>query len=77
MSKADGKFYSDKADVYCEEHGIIEYKVIAGKLIFYANYPEYLSEKRRTYRVEINLDTMKEERKLVRYNKLGQHNMYK
>lgn len=77
MNNVKEKSYIDKADTYCEVHGIFEYKVVAGKLVYYANYPTYLSEKRRTYRVEVNLDTMKEERKLVRFNKLGQHNMYK
>ncbi len=77
MNKSDNKLFEDKADIYCEEHGIIEYQVSGTKLIYYANYPKYLSEKRRTYRVEIDLNTMEETRKLVRHNKLGQYNMYK
>lgn len=62
--------YEDKATQYAEQHGIIEYT---------ANYPAYLSEQRRTYKIVVNLDTMKEESRtqLKRWNKLGSCNMYK
>ena len=52
--------YKQKADCYAEEHGIIEYTVDGNKMTYYANYPAYLSEGRRTYKIVVNLDTMKE-----------------
>ena len=71
--------YEDKATQYAEEHGIIEYIVHGNKMTYYANYPAYMSEGRRTYKIVVNLDTMKEESRtqLKRWNKLGSYNMYK
>ena len=70
--------YEDKATQYAEQHGIIEYTVSGNKMVYYANYPAYLSEQRRTYKIVVNLDTMKETRThLKRWNKLGNSNMYK
>ena len=71
--------YNDKATEYAEEHGIIECTLNGNKMTYYANYPVYLSEGRRTYKIVVNLDTMKEESRteLKRWNKLGNYNMYK
>ena len=71
--------YKTKADNYAEEHGIIEYTVNGNKMIYYANYPAYLSEGRRTYKIVVNLDTMKEESRtqLKRWNVRGDYNRYK
>ena len=71
--------YRTKADSYAEQHGIIEYTVSGNKMIYYANYLAYLSEGRRTYKIVVNLDTMKEESRtqLKRWNKLGSYNIYK
>ena len=71
--------YNDKATQYAEEHGIIEYTVSGNKMTYYANYPAYLLEGRRTYKIVVNLDTMKEELRtqLKRWNKNGNYNMYK
>lgn len=71
--------YTDKATQYAEEHGIIEYTVRGCKMTYYANYPAYLSEGRRTYKIVVNLDTMKEESRtqLKRWNGNGNYNMYK
>lgn len=71
--------YVIKASQYAEEHGIIDYTVNDNKMTYYANYPAYLSEQRRTYKILVNLSTMKEESRtqLKRWNKLGNHNMYK
>ena len=71
--------YKRIADCYAEEHGIIEYTVSGCKMTYYANYPSYLSESRRTYKIVVNLYTMKEESRtqLKRWNKLGSYNMYK
>ena len=49
---------------YAEKYGIIEYKVNGNRMIYYANYPEYLSEPKRTYKVTVRLNTLKEERQL-------------
>lgn len=73
------KNYEVLASKYAEEYGIIEYKVDGNKMIYYANYPEYMSEKRRSYKVAVNLDEMKEESRVLlsKWNKNGNHNMYK
>lgn len=71
--------YEDKATQYAEEHGIIEYTVSRNKMTYYANYPAYLSEGRKTYKIAVNLDTMKEvsRTQLKRWNRNGNYNMYK
>lgn len=71
--------YKQKADNYAEEHGIIEYTVNGNKMTYYSNYTVYLSEGRRTYKIVVNLDTMKEESRtqLKRWNRNGNYNMYK
>lgn len=67
-----------KAIEYCEKHGVIDYKITPTKLIYYANYPAYLYEKRRTYKVTIDLSTMQEKRTLLKkWNAKGNSNMYK
>ena len=67
-----------RAIEYAEKHGIIEFKVKGNRMIYYANYPAYIAEPDRTYKVTIRLDTMKEERKLLnKYYPKGNHNMYK
>ena len=61
---------------YAEEKGILDYKVKGNRMIYYANYPEYLSEPRKTYKVTVRLDTMKEERqKLNKWNPKGNANL--
>lgn len=63
---------------YAERYGILNYKVKGNRMIYYANYPEYLSEPRYTMKVTVRLDTMKEERqKLTKWNPKGNANMYK
>jgi hypoxanthine phosphoribosyltransferase len=54
-------------------------KIDGNKMTYYANYPAYLSEQRRTYKIVVNLDTMKEESRtqLKRWNRNGNYNMYK
>ena len=71
--------YKVKADNYAEEYGIIKYTVKGNKMTYYTNYPVYLSEGRRTYKIVVNLDIMKEESRtqLKRWNKNGNYNMYK
>lgn len=63
---------------YAEKYGIIEYKVNGNRMIYYANYPEYLSEPKRTYKVTVRLNTLKEERQLLKYwNPKGNYNLRK
>jgi hypothetical protein len=63
---------------YAEKYGILDYKVKGNRMIYYANYPAYLSEPRRTYKVTVRLNTLKEERQLLtKWNPKGNHNMYK
>lgn len=73
------ELYELKAIQYAEKHGIIEYTVRRNKMTYYANYPAYLSEGRKTYKIVVNLDTMKEESRtqLKRWNRNGNYNMYK
>ena len=61
---------------YAEEHGILEYKVKGNRMIYYANYPAYLELPNRTYKVTVRLDTMKEERQLLKkWNPKGNYNL--
>lgn len=72
------KTKEQKALEYAEKHGILEWKVKGNRMIYYVNYPEYLSEPRKTYKVIVRLDTMKEERqRLTKWNQKGNVNMYK
>ena len=70
--------YKDEALLYAELHGILDYKVKGSLMIYYANYPEYLTEQKRTYKVTYNLKTKTETRLLLKkWNKLGNNNLYK
>ena len=70
--------YEDMALLYAELHGILDYKVKGSSMIYYANYPKYLAESRRTYKVVYNLKSKTETRTLLkRWNKLGNANMYR
>ena len=71
--------YEEKAIEYSEKYGIVDYEVDQNKMIYYSNYPKYLAEPRRTYKVVVNLDTQKEELRtlLKRWSIKGQHNRYK
>ena len=63
---------------YAEEYGILDYKVKGNRMIYYANYPAYISEPRRTYKVTVRLNTLKEERQLLtKWNAKGNSNMCK
>lgn len=63
---------------YAERHGIVDYKVKGNRMIYYANYPAYLTEPRYTMKVTVRLNTLKEERqRLNKWNPKGNSNMYK
>ncbi len=69
---------SERAIEYAETYGIIDYKVIGTKMVYYANYPAVQYEKRRTYKVTVDLNSMKECSRecLKRWNCKGNSNMY-
>ena len=63
---------------YVEKYGIIDYQIKGKWLIYYANYPAYLSEPRKTYKVMYDLNTGEETRiRLGKWSSKGNHNMYK
>ena len=70
---------SERAIEYAENYGIIGYKVTGTKMVYYANYPTVQYEKRRTYKVIVDLNKMKEcsRERLKRWNRNRNHNMYK
>lgn len=58
--------YEDKAILYAEKYGIIEFKVKGNEMIYYTSFPL----ERMTYKAVVNLDEMKEKRTpLKRYYK--------
>lgn len=65
---------------YVEHFGIVQYKRKPNdnRLYYYANYPKYLAEPRKTYKITVHLNTMTSERKmLTKWREEGNHNMYK
>ena len=67
-----------KADLYCEEYGIFPYRITNQTLLYYANYPAYIAEPKRTYKVVVRLSNMKEKRTLLkRWSPLGRENFLK
>lgn len=72
--------WEEKSIEYEEEYGIFAHKVIGKKMIYYANYPKYLDNPARTYKIVVNLEKMAEESRTLLsryYRKLGYHNMYR
>ena len=67
-----------KALEYAEKHGILDWKVKGNRMIYYSNYPEYLTNQKYTIKVTVRLDTMQEERqKLTKWNPKGNVNLRK
>lgn len=67
-----------RAIEYAEKYGILDFKVKGNRMTYYANYPAYLKEPDRTYKVTVRLDTMKEERQLLnKYYPKGNANLRK
>lgn len=67
-----------KALEYAEDKGILDWKIKGNRMIYYANYPEYLGNPKYTIKVTVRLDTMKEERqRLTKWNPKGNANMGK
>ena len=65
---------NNKATLYAEKYGILEYKLVGKSMVYYANY---LNEN-TTYKVTVSLVTMKEKsrEKMSRYYQKGNVNMY-
>ena len=63
----------NKATLYAEKYGILEYKLVGKSMVYYANH---FSE-RITYKVTVNLVTMKEKSRLPmkRYYQKGNINV--
>lgn len=65
---------------YVEYFGIVQYKRKPNdnRLYYYANYPKYLAEPRKTYKVTVHLNTMTSERKkLTKWREEGNANLRK
>lgn len=66
---------TNKALSFAQLHGIVEYKIINNRMVYYVSYPQYLANKRYTIKYVVNLKDMTEERlQLSRYNKRGEYN---
>jgi len=65
--------YENNAALYSERYGICDYNIIGNKMIYYSNHPAYLKERRRTYKVIVNLDSLKEMNRVLlkRWSKKG------
>jgi hypothetical protein len=75
VKKTEQLSNSALATRYCEEHGIINYKVEGDVLTYNVSFPAYLNNPHYTVKHEINLKTGKETTtKLKRYNKNGEDN---
>lgn len=77
IEKDGGLFmnYGAIALAYCEQYGIVKYKVEKGVLIYNVSYPAYLSNPRYTIQHKVDLATGNHtSQKLARYNKNGEYN---
>ena len=69
--------YQVKATLYCEQYGIIQYRVKGNLLIYNVSYPAYLNQPHYTIQHTINLDTMQHTSKqLARYDAKGAYNRH-
>lgn len=67
-----------RAIEYAEKYGIIDYEVKGNQMIYYANYPEYLYVPKHTIKVTVDLDTGREECKVLqKWNPKGNANLRK
>ena len=66
----------EKATQYCEQYGIIYYRIEGYFLIYNTSYPAYLGQPHYTYQHKIDLRTGKQvESKLLKgFDKKGLHN---
>ena len=70
--------YEQKAVLWAEEHGIVEYRVKGRTLIYNVSYPQMCYEPRSTYQFKVDLDTgiSSQGVKLKRYDPKGVYNRH-
>ena len=70
--------YEQRATLWAEDHGIVEYRVKGKYLIYNVSYPAMACEPRRTYQFHINLDTGRTvvNKQLKRYDPKGVYNRH-
>lgn len=67
--------YRERAAIYAERHGIIEYDVVDHNMIYDVSYPEFINQGKYTIRHTVDLKDMSEStERLSVYNKLGEYN---
>lgn len=69
---------NQKAMLWAEEHGILEYRVNGKYLVYNVSYPAVACEPKRTYQFKVDLDTGKtvESKQLKRYDLKGAYNRH-
>lgn len=72
------ELYKNKALIWAEEHGIIEYRVNGKYMVYNVSYPAMACEPKRTYQFKIDLDTGKtvESKQLKRFDTKGLYNRH-
>lgn len=67
--------YEQRALQWCEQYGVVEYKLNKNVLEYNISYPAYLGNPHYTVKHIVNLDTMQETTKqLKRYDQKGVYN---
>lgn len=69
---------NQKAMLWAEEHGILEYRVNGKYLVYNVSYPAVACEPKRTYQFKVDLYTGKtvESKQLKRYDPKGAYNRH-
>lgn len=62
LSQEEKKTYEERAMIFAEHVGAVEYHITGNKMIFYSSFPL----ERSTVRAEVNLDTMEEKREYIK-----------
>ena len=70
--------YENQQTIYAEKYGIIESKLVGSEMIFYTSHPAAYKPDQVTYKVTVDLDKLKEKerKKLKKYYKKGEVNLY-
>lgn len=76
QSKTDKtKYYEDRATLWAERYGIVEYKIQGNKMIYNVSFPQYLYEPHYTVQHTVDLNTFEENTKrLGKYDPNGVYN---
>lgn len=80
MKKLSAKYTSEMEQaqlLYSEKYGIIESIRIKNRMIYYASYPSQGQDKKITYKITVDLETLEEMERteLKKYYKKGEVNM--